>query len=124
MFDAHLRRHQDWDLVFRMIENGVTMVLLPEGTIKYYRPEAANSNIGVSVSVLPSLRFLAKHQASMSARTRARFVSLQIMRRRRLGVGIVRYLSHAMLLGGMSPKEFVYYAREALLAEMAPPLER
>ncbi len=124
MFDSHLRRHQDWDLVFRMIEKGVPMVLLPEGTIKYYRPEAAYSNVGISVSVLPSLRFLAKHKASMSARTRARFISLQIMRRRGLGVGIVKYLTHAMLLGGMGPKEFVYYAREALLAEMAPPFER
>lgn len=124
MFDPHLRRHQDWDLVFRMIENGVPMVLLPEGTIKYYRPDAANSNVGISVSVLPSLRFLAKHKASMSARTKARFISLQIMRRRGLGVGIVKYLTHTMILRGMGPKEFLYYAREAFLAEMAPPFER
>ncbi len=124
MFDPHLRRHQDWDLVFRMIENGVPMVLLPEGTIKYYRPDTTNTNVGVSVSVLPSLRFLAKHKASMSAKTRARFISLQIMRRRGLGIGVVKYLTQTMILRGMGPKEFLYYAREAFLAELAPPFER
>ncbi len=124
MFDPHLRRHQDWDLIFRMIENDVPMVLLPEGTIKYYRPDTANSNVGISVSVLPSLRFLAKHKASMSAKTRARFITLQIMRRRGLGIGVVKYLTQTMILRGMGPKEFLYYAREAFLAELAPPFEQ
>jgi glycosyltransferase involved in cell wall biosynthesis len=125
MFDPHLRRHQDWDLVFRMIKSGVAIVLLSDATTRYYTPQVENAaNVGISRSLLPSVRFLAKHKASMSAKTKARFVALQIMRRRGMGIGIVRYLLYAMMLGGMSVREFVYYTREALLAGPGAALKR
>lgn len=120
MFDPHLRRHQDWDLIFRMIENNVAMTLLPDATIKYYAPltEVAG-NVGISRSVFPSLRFFVKHRASMSKKTKARFVALQIMRRRQRGIGTIKYLLRALVVGGLRPTEFVYYVREALTRHFA-----
>jgi glycosyltransferase involved in cell wall biosynthesis len=114
----NLRRHQDWDLIFRMIERGVTMIQLSDLTTKYYVPiVGATANVATSSSTVPSLRFLAKHKAKMRAKTRARFVALEIMRRRDVGLGIVKYLLQAALLGGISVKEFAYYVREALVAK-------
>jgi glycosyltransferase involved in cell wall biosynthesis len=120
MFDPQLRRHQDWDLVFRMIESDIAMVLLSEATIKYHTPDVEKvRNVSTSRSELPSLRFLAKHKARMSAKTEARFVTLQIMRRRHIGFRMIGYLLHATMVGGMNIKELVYYARESMLAELA-----
>jgi hypothetical protein len=117
MFDQRLRRHQDWDLIFRMIANGVAMILLPNVTTKYYTPGLGDvANVGISSSPIPSLRFLAKHKAKMSRKTRIRFVTLQILRRREMRIAILKHLSQATLLGGVSVKEFLYYARESLFA--------
>lgn len=119
MFDSQLRRHQDWDLIFRMIESGVAMVLLSDATTRYYTPVAGNAgNVGVFPSLLPSFWFLAKHGSRMSVRSRVRFVALQVMRRRGIGIRVARYLLCARMLGGMSFKELAYYFREALLADM------
>lgn len=119
MFDSQLRRHQDWDFVFRMIESGVDMVLLADATTKYHTPAGGSAdNVGISPSLRPSLRFLAKHSSKMSFRSRVRFVALQIMRRRGMGVGVSRYLLCATMLGGMSFKELTYYFREAFLASL------
>jgi glycosyltransferase involved in cell wall biosynthesis len=115
MFDPHLRRHQDWDLIFRMIESNVAMVLLADATTKYYTSDMGN--ISSTRSELPSLRFLAKHKDNMSAKSKARFVTLQIMRRRHKGFRMIVHLLYTMMLGGMGPKELVYYAREALLRD-------
>jgi glycosyltransferase involved in cell wall biosynthesis len=109
-FDPHLRRYQDWDLVFRLIENKVAMNLLPEATTIYY--PAKVGNISSTRSNLPSLRFIAKHKSVMSRKTMARFVALQIMRRRGSGGRLVRYLLLALLLRGISLKEAAFYLRE------------
>jgi glycosyltransferase involved in cell wall biosynthesis len=113
MFDPHLRRHQDWDLVFRMIENDVPMLLLSDATINYHIPSV--DGVSVTRSELPSLRFLIKHKDYMSFKTTARFVALQIMRRRHHGLRTIKYLLYTVILGGMSAKEFGYYTREACL---------
>jgi glycosyltransferase involved in cell wall biosynthesis len=113
MFDPHLRRHQDWDLVFRMIENDVPMLLLSDATINYYIPGV--DGVSQTRSELPSLRFLVKHKDHMSSKTTTRFVAIQIMRRRYKGFRSIKYLLCAMILGGMSIKVFTYYVREACL---------
>jgi glycosyltransferase involved in cell wall biosynthesis len=110
LFDPHLRRYQDWDLVFRLIENNVVLTLLPGATTIYHPADAGN--ISSTRSNLPSLRFIAKHRRAMSRKTIARFVALQIMRRRGSRIGLVRYLLLALLLGGMSLKESIFYIRE------------
>jgi glycosyltransferase involved in cell wall biosynthesis len=110
LFDPHLRRYQDWDLVFRLIENNVALTLLP-GASTIYHPAKAG-NISSTRSNLPSLRFIAKHRSAMSRRTLARFVALQIMRRRASRIGLVRYLLLALLLGGMGLRESIFYLRE------------
>jgi glycosyltransferase involved in cell wall biosynthesis len=111
MFDPHLRRYQDWDLAFRLIESNVALVLLPHATTIYHPPNV--DGITRTRTELPSLRFLAKHRGMMSRKTLARFVALQIMRRRGIGIRIIRYLSCAMIMGGISLKEFAYYAVES-----------
>ena len=113
LFDPHLRRYQDWDLVFRLIENNVVLNLLPAATTIYHPANAGN--ISSTRSNLPSLRFIAKHRGAMSRKTIARFVALQIMRRRGSRIGLVRYLLWASLLGGMSLKESAFYLRELWL---------
>jgi glycosyltransferase involved in cell wall biosynthesis len=113
LFDPHLRRYQDWDLVFRLIESNVVLTLLPAATMIYTPAKAGN--ISSTRSNLPSLRFIAKHRSAMSRKTMARFVALQIMRRRGSRVGLVRYLLLALLLGGMTLKEAAYYLRELWL---------
>jgi glycosyltransferase involved in cell wall biosynthesis len=113
MFDPRLRRHQDWDLVFRMIENDVPMLLLPDVTINYYVPGV--DGVSQTRSELPSLRFLVKHKDHMGSKTIARFVATQIMRRRHKGFRAVKYLLCAMISGGMGLKVFTYYVKEACL---------
>ena len=115
MFDPHLRRYQDWDLVCRLIECNVPIALLPDATIRYY--PAVAGNITRTRAEQPSLRFLAKHRANMSKKTVARFVALQIMRRRRIGIRMVKYLLGAVMSGGLSLKEFIFYTKESLLAD-------
>ena len=114
MFDPHLRRYQDWDLVCRLIERNVPIVLLPNTTVKYY--PAVAGNITRTRAEQPSLRFLVKHRADLSKKTIARFVALQIMRRRCIGISMVKYLLGALVSGGISLKEFVYYTKESLFA--------
>jgi len=107
MFDPRLRRYQDWDLAFRLIQSNVALVLLPEPTTMYH-PEIAG-NISNTRSNMPSLRFLAKHKAMMSARTITRFVTLQIIRRHRNGIGLIRYLILSLLLRSVSLREALAY---------------
>ena len=117
MFDPRLRRHQDWDLIFRMIESDVLLVLLPEPTVRYYTPDVTSvSNVGISRSEFPSLRFLVKHKGQMSAKSKLRFVTLQILRRRYMGFQMLKYLLHATVWGSLGIKELVYYARESIFA--------
>jgi glycosyltransferase involved in cell wall biosynthesis len=113
LFDPHLRRYQDWDLVFRLIENNVALTLLPEATTIYHQARAGN--VSSTRSNLPSLRFIAKHRSAMSRRTMVRFVALQIMRRRGSRTRLIRYLLLALLLGGMGLKESIFYLREMWL---------
>jgi glycosyltransferase involved in cell wall biosynthesis len=110
LFDPHLRRYQDWDLVFRLIENNVALTLLPRATTIYHPAKAGN--ISSTRSNLPSLRFIAKHRSMMSRKTMARFVALQIMRRRGSRTRLIRHLVLALLLGGMSLRESIFYMRE------------
>jgi len=113
LFDPHLRRYQDWDLVFRLIENNVALTLLPGATTIYHPAKAGN--ISSTRSNLPSLRFIAKHGSAMSRRTMARFVALQIMRRRGSRIRLIRHLLLALLLGGVGLRETLFYLRESLL---------
>ena len=119
MFDPLLRRHQDWDLIFTMIEQNVPLILLPKATVRYYAPDQSDTtSVGISRSIRPSLRFFLKHKGNMSAKTQARFIALQIHRRRGLGLGLIVNHFYALLVHGISLKEFIYYARESLVEWM------
>lgn len=111
MFDSRLRRYQDWDLIFRFIENNVAMILLPDATTIYH--PAISANISSTRSELPSLRFVAKHKDIMGRKSMARFVALQIMRRRGIGIGLIKYLVCAVFLRSLTLKEFLFYVRES-----------
>jgi glycosyltransferase involved in cell wall biosynthesis len=113
LFDPRLRRYQDWDLVFRLIEGGAAMILLPEASITYN--QAGRDTITLTRSDTPSLRFIAKHGARMSNKSMARFVALQVMRRRRMRVLLMIALCYAAMLGGIGAKELAYYVLEAWL---------
>jgi glycosyltransferase involved in cell wall biosynthesis len=113
LFDPRLRRYQDWDLVFRLIESNVTLTLLPTATMVYHPAKAGN--ISSTRSNLPSLRFIAKHRSAMNRKTMARFVALQVMRRRGSRIRLARHLLLALLLGGVTPRESIAYLREAWL---------
>ena len=110
MFDPLLRRHQDWDLICRLIEKNVLMVLLPTATAIYHPPNASSTSL--TRSERPSMRFLVKHRRVMSQKTVARFVALEIMRRRPVGFRMLKLLAYATVLGGISLKEFLYYIQE------------
>ncbi len=107
MFDGRLRRHQDWDLMFRMIREGVDLFLLPRPTVIYHLQ--TGDHVSRSHSPMPSLRFLARHRTVMSRRSVARFVALEIRRRGADHVTAVSALLGALLLGGISPKEFAFH---------------
>jgi len=108
MFDGRLRRHQDWDLIFRMIRDQTAMFLLPSPTVIYHLQSGAN--VSRTASVMPSLRFLARHRRAMSRKSIARFVSLEINRRRPNHVVAIRSLIEAFLVGGLSARECAAYS--------------
>jgi len=60
--------------------------------------------------VMPSLRFLARHRRAMSRKSIARFVSLEINRRRPNHVVAIRSLIEAFLVGGLSARECAAYS--------------
>ncbi len=111
-FDTSLRRHQDWDLLFCLVGAGVPLTLLPRATVRYHPPTF--SNVGVSPSIRPSLRFLIKHRARMDRKLRTRFVVLQIYRRQAKTGRLLVALLISMVLGALSPKECVFYLWEML----------
>lgn len=117
MFDGRLRRHQDWDLIFRVIEGEVDLFLLPEPTTIYHPP--SGTNVSRSSSVVPSLRFLARHRAAMSRKSIARFTALEVHRRRADHLSALKSLIKAVLVGGLSIREFVFYVLLRLRA-LAP----
>jgi glycosyltransferase involved in cell wall biosynthesis len=118
MFDGRLRRHQDWDLIFRMIRHQIALFLLPVPTTIYHLQTGAN--VSRSASIVPSLRFLARHRAAMSRRSVTRFISLEIDRRKANHIVALRSLLGAFLLGGLSTREFVAYSRERLRSLSSP----
>lgn len=107
MFDGRLRRHQDWDLIFRMIRQQVNLTLLPNPTTIYHLQ--TGTNVSRSSSVMPSLRFFARHRRAMSRKSTARFVALEIDRRKPSHLAAARSLLQAALIGGISIKEFAFY---------------
>jgi glycosyltransferase involved in cell wall biosynthesis len=121
MFDGRLRRHQDWDLIFRMIRGQTAMFLLPDPTVIYHLQSGAN--VSRSSSVMPSLRFLARHRSAMSRKSIARFVSLEINRRRPSHVAAIGSLIEAFLVGGLSARECASYSL-ARLKSLASPARR
>jgi len=115
MFDPRLRKYQDWDLIFRMMEADVLLVLLAEATTVYHIAEL--ESISRSGPEFSSFRFIAKHGAKMGYVSRARFVVLNILRRRRLRPRIIiGRLLCAMIIGGISVKEFLYYSLNSVSA--------
>lgn len=108
MFDGRLRRHQDWDLIFRMIRAQTAMFLLPSPTVIYHLQSGAN--VSRTASIMPSLRFLARHRGAMSRKSIARFVSLEINRRKASHVQAIRSLIAAFLVGGLSARECASYS--------------
>jgi len=111
MFDHRLRRHQDWDLAFRMIEQEATMRLLRNATAVYHAPGA--SNLSRSRSITPSLRFMVKHRRFMLYKSVMRFITLEIIRRKSSTIILVAFLIFTSLLGGISFKELLYYVANA-----------
>lgn len=108
MFDDRLRRHQDWDLIFRMIRHQIVLFLLPNPTTIYHLQTGAN--LSRTASVIPSLRFLARHRPAMSRKSITRFVSLEINRRKPDHVAAMRSLVEAFAVGGLSAREFAAYS--------------
>ncbi len=108
LFDPSLRRHQDWDLLFRMIEQGVHLQLLPDATAIYH---LADGNISISKSLTPSLRFLARHRRSMSRKSVARFLALEVARRKPSHVVAVFSILKAAFIRGMTLRELAYHVR-------------
>lgn len=108
MFDGRLRRHQDWDLIFRMIREETTIFLLPSPTVIYHLQ--SGTNLSRTSSVRPSLRFLARHRSAMSRKSIARFVSLEIYRRRPNHLVAIGSLIGAFLVGGLTARECVGYS--------------
>ncbi|SRR6266702_27528 len=109
-FDGRLRRHQDWDLIFRLIREKVELNLLPSVSTKYHAP--AGTNLSLSRSLMPSLRFMARHRGAMSRKTISRFVALEIDRRKPRHLKAAASLFKAWLCRGISTKEFVFYLME------------
>jgi glycosyltransferase involved in cell wall biosynthesis len=114
MFDGRLRRHQDWDLIFRMIEDGTDLTLLPRPTTIYHLQ--LGDHVSRSNSVVPSLRFLARHGRTMSRKSVARFVALEIDGRKAGHLIAARSLIGAFLLGGMTAREFAFHSWRRLKA--------
>jgi glycosyltransferase involved in cell wall biosynthesis len=107
MFDGGLRRHQDWDLIFRMIGQQIDLILLPDPTTIYHL--RSDARVSRSTSVIPSLRFLARHRRAMSRKSVARFIALEIDARRANNFRAVRSLVRSLFIGGISTREFVFH---------------
>jgi hypothetical protein len=107
MFDGCLRRHQDWDLIFRMIRQEIDLFILSQPTTIYHVP--VGSGVSRSNSVIPSLRFLARHRSAMSRKSVTRFIALEINRRKTDHLAAVRSLVQTLLSGGMSIREFAFH---------------
>lgn len=116
-FDDRLRRHQDWDLVLRLIRGGVELNLLPSVSTSYHAP--SGGNLSLSRSLMPSLRFMARHRDIMSRKTAARFVALEIDRRKQNHLSAAASLLRAWLCRGISTKELVFYLVERVRRALA-----
>lgn len=117
MFDGRLRRHQDWDLIFRMVGQEVHLMLFPYPTVIYH---LGSDRVSRSKSVMPSLRFLALHRRAMNRKSIARFVALEIHRRKASHLTALKSLVRATLVGGLSFREFAFYSLSRLKALLIP----
>ena len=116
LFDPRLRRHQDWDLIFRMIEQGTPLLLIPGATAIYH---LADVNISISKSLTPSLRFLARHRRWMSRKSVARFLALELVRRKPNHLVAVCSIARAGLARGMNMREIAYHVRARIRFALA-----
>jgi hypothetical protein len=94
-----------------MIEKGVGLTLLPSPTVIYH---LGPDRVSRSSSVMPSLRFLALHRRAMSRKSIARFVALEIDRRKADHLAALKSLIKAVLVGGLSVREFAFYSLSRL----------